>query len=185
MYVLYTRLLSPAFPCPLSSSRRASLPLRSFVSPQLTLLPRTEPPRQLLSLRTLPPLPSFLLLPTHPLLFSLPSQGEFILVLDSPLPTLPRRPSDSSFCLVNLPGPHKRTYKLNVSETGKELVKPPPATVGEDGLLTGGHGAAGKTGNGVLVNREGGFEFQRELGAAFFTFFPFPPPPKSRRFKVS
>ncbi|GAA5891883.1 hypothetical protein JCM5296_003260 [Sporobolomyces johnsonii] len=89
--------------------------------------------------------------------------GEFVLVVDSPLPSLPRRPSDRSYALVNA-GPSKRVYKLNVSEEGKDLVKPPPAAVGEDGLVVGGGaGAAGKTGNGVLVLREGAFEYQRRL----------------------
>ncbi|GAA5857366.1 hypothetical protein JCM8547_002245 [Rhodosporidiobolus lusitaniae] len=100
--------------------------------------------------------------------------GEFILVLDCPLLHLPRRPADSSFCLLNVDPPsssspaatttaRRRTYKLNVSEEGKDLVKPPPPTKGEDGLLVSSYGTAGKNGNGVLVNRDGGFEYQRRL----------------------
>ncbi|GAA6061424.1 hypothetical protein JCM10212_002005 [Sporobolomyces blumeae] len=85
--------------------------------------------------------------------------GEFILVLDTPLASLPRRPVDRAYCLVNSPGPSKRTYKLNVSE------KPP---TGED-LATrsveegGGNPPAGPKTNGVLVLDQGKFEFQRRL----------------------
>ncbi|TKA57075.1 hypothetical protein B0A53_01031 [Rhodotorula sp. CCFEE 5036] len=82
--------------------------------------------------------------------------GEFILVVDAPLSACPRRPADGSFALVNT-GSNPRIYKLNVSEQGKDLVTP--------STLPGAPaaGAAGKHGNGVLVNREGGFEFQRRL----------------------
>ncbi|KWU45717.1 hypothetical protein RHOSPDRAFT_32642 [Rhodotorula sp. JG-1b] len=82
--------------------------------------------------------------------------GEFILVVDAPLSACPRRPTDGSFALVNT-GSNPRTYKLNVSEQGKDLVAP--------STLPGAPaaGAAGKYGNGVLVNREGGFEFQSAL----------------------
>ncbi|GAA6043052.1 hypothetical protein JCM8097_005134 [Rhodosporidiobolus ruineniae] len=94
--------------------------------------------------------------------------GEFILVLDTPLSTLPRRPLDSAYCLRNVPSPSglpRRVYKLNAVETAKDLVPPTPAKATEEGgLVVGGqYGAAGKTGNGVLVNRDGGFEFQRRL----------------------
>ena len=82
-------------------------------------------------------------------------QGEFILVVDAPLSACPRRPTDGSFALVNT-GSNPRIYKLNVSEQGKDLV--PPSTL--PGAPAAG--AAGKYGNGVLVNREGGFEFQSE-----------------------
>ena len=85
-------------------------------------------------------------------------QGEFILDVDAPLSACPRRPTDGSFALVNT-GSNPRIYKLNVSEQGKDLVAP--------STLPGAPaaGAAGKYGNGVLVNREGGFEFQSESGA--------------------
>ncbi|GAA5979368.1 hypothetical protein JCM10908_002897 [Rhodotorula pacifica] len=85
--------------------------------------------------------------------------GEFILVVDAPLSACPRRPTDGSFALVNS-GPSPRIYKLNVSEQGKDLV-PPTVLPGENAAQA--VGAAGKNGNGVLVNREGGFEFQRRL----------------------
>lgn len=85
-------------------------------------------------------------------------QGEFILVVDAPLSACPRRPADGSFALVNT-GSNPRIYKLNVSEQGKGLV--PPSTI--PGAPAAG--AAGKYGNGVLVNRGGGFEFQSESGA--------------------
>lgn len=89
--------------------------------------------------------------------------GEFLLVLDSPLSALPRRPADASLVLPNS-GPSQRVYKLNVSQVGKDLVKPDAVKAAEGDTLVGGsraYGAAGREGNGVLVNREGGFEFQR------------------------
>ncbi|GAA5885144.1 hypothetical protein JCM3774_006324, partial [Rhodotorula dairenensis] len=85
--------------------------------------------------------------------------GEFILVVDAPLATCPRRPADGSFALVNS-GPNPRIYKMNVSERGKDL-GPPAAVPGASTVPA--VGAAGKNGNGVLVNRDGGFEFQRRL----------------------
>ncbi|POY70736.1 putative NADH:ubiquinone reductase (H(+)-translocating) [Rhodotorula taiwanensis] len=85
--------------------------------------------------------------------------GEFILVIDAPLAACPRRPADGSFALVNS-GPNPRIYKLNVAETGKDLVSP-NIVPGENAAQAAG--AAGKSGNGVLVNRDGGFEFQRRL----------------------
>ncbi|TNY23380.1 hypothetical protein DMC30DRAFT_414249 [Rhodotorula diobovata] len=91
--------------------------------------------------------------------------GEFLLVLDSPLSALPRRPADASLVLPNS-GPSQRVYKLNVSQVGKDLVKPDAVKAAEGDTLVGGsraYGAAGREGNGVLVNREGGFEFQRRL----------------------
>lgn len=88
-------------------------------------------------------------------------QGEFILVVDAPLAACPRRPADGSFALVNS-GPNPRVYKLNVSEEGKDLVAPPSAAAAGKEQQQQGPGAAGRTGNGVLVNRDGGFEFQRE-----------------------
>lgn len=90
-------------------------------------------------------------------------KGEFILVVDAPLSACPRRPADGSFALVNT-GSNPRIYKLNVSEQGKDLVAP--------STLPGAPaaGAAGKYGNGVLVNREGGFEFQSECGAKYPLF---------------
>lgn len=88
--------------------------------------------------------------------------GEFILVVDAPLAQLPRRPFDGSYCLVNRSGPAYRTYKLNVSEHGKDLPPPRPLDKAEgDSLVVNAFGAAGKEGNGVLVNHDGGFEFQR------------------------
>ncbi|GAA5905909.1 hypothetical protein JCM8208_003372 [Rhodotorula glutinis] len=87
--------------------------------------------------------------------------GEFLLVLDAPLAALARRPADGSLVLPNS-GPSQRVYKLNASEVGKDLVKPDTkANKGEADAVQ--VGAAGKEGNGVLVNREGGFEFQRRL----------------------
>jgi len=68
---------------------------------------------------------------------------------------------------VSLPlqGPHKRTYKLNVSEANENLVKPKPTHEEYDGLNGGGVGAAGKEGNGILSLRDGKFEYQRELSS--------------------
>ncbi|GAA5884966.1 hypothetical protein JCM6882_007174 [Rhodosporidiobolus microsporus] len=86
--------------------------------------------------------------------------GEFILVVDTPLATLPRRPVDGSFCLLNSTAT-RTTYKLNASSAGDPKLYPPPAAA-EKGDVGGG-GAAGVRGNGVLVNREGGFEYQRRL----------------------
>ncbi|CDR36859.1 RHTO0S02e07778g1_1 [Rhodotorula toruloides] len=88
--------------------------------------------------------------------------GEFILVVDAPLASLPRRPADSSHCLVNT-GPSKRVYKLNITETSKDYKPPEVPKQTEDTLVVNQYGAAGKNGNGVLVNRDGGFEFQRRL----------------------
>ncbi|BGO97168.1 hypothetical protein RTBOTA2_002057 [Rhodotorula toruloides] len=88
--------------------------------------------------------------------------GEFILVVDAPLASLPRRPTDSSHCLVNT-GPSKRVYKLNITETSKDYKPPEVPKQTEDKLVVNQYGAAGKNGNGVLVNRDGGFEFQRRL----------------------
>ncbi|KPV76914.1 uncharacterized protein RHOBADRAFT_51897 [Rhodotorula graminis WP1] len=91
--------------------------------------------------------------------------GEFLLVLDAPLAALARRPADGALVLPNS-GPAQRVYKLNASEVGKDLVKPDTkAKKGEADAVGGAAqvGAAGKEGNGVLVNREGGFEFQRRL----------------------
>ncbi|GAA5936826.1 uncharacterized protein JCM15063_000072 [Sporobolomyces koalae] len=91
--------------------------------------------------------------------------GEFILVVDAPLASLPRRPADKSFALVNQ-GADKRVYKLNVSESNSSLVKPQAAGTGQtsgDMLSGGGVGAAGKEGNGVLALRDGQFEYQRRL----------------------
>lgn len=79
-------------------------------------------------------------------------------MVDAPLATCPRRPADGSFALVNA-GPNPRIYKMNVSERGKDLG--PPAVVPGASTVPA-VGAAGKNGNGVLVNRDGGFEFQRE-----------------------
>lgn len=88
--------------------------------------------------------------------------GEFLLVLDAPLAALARRPADGALVLPNS-GPAQRVYKLNASEVGKDLVKPDTkGKKGEADAVGGAQvGAAGKEGNGVLVNREGGFEFQR------------------------
>ncbi|GAA6009936.1 hypothetical protein JCM11491_000873 [Sporobolomyces phaffii] len=90
--------------------------------------------------------------------------GEFILVVDAPLASLPRRPADNSHALVN-EGAAKRTYKLNVSQSNKSLVKPAAAaTVTTDGgVAASGVGAAGKEGNGVLSLRDGKFEYQRRF----------------------
>ncbi|GAA5871194.1 hypothetical protein JCM16303_001721 [Sporobolomyces ruberrimus] len=91
--------------------------------------------------------------------------GEFILVVDAPLAALPRRPTDKSFALLNQ-GASKRTYKLNVTESNKTLVKPNAETLpvgGDDVLNGGGVGAAGKEGNGVLALRDGKFEYQRRF----------------------
>ncbi|GAA5831122.1 hypothetical protein JCM11251_005152 [Rhodosporidiobolus azoricus] len=93
--------------------------------------------------------------------------GEFILVVDTPLATLPRRPSDNAYCLLNTSpsssasSSSRTTYKLNISESGdpKLYPPPPPAAQGE----VGGGGAAGRNGNGVLVLKDGGFEYQRRL----------------------
>ncbi|GAA5982672.1 hypothetical protein JCM5350_002143 [Sporobolomyces pararoseus] len=86
--------------------------------------------------------------------------GEFILVVDAPLLSLPRRPLDNSITLLNSPSHNKRVYKLNVSDSNPSLIK--PKTLGGDG--GGGVGAAGKEGNGVLVLRnDGKFEFQRRF----------------------
>lgn len=87
---------------------------------------------------------------------------EFLLVLDAPLAALARRPADGALVLPNS-GPAQRVYKLNASEVGKDLVKPDTkGKKGEADAVGGAQvGAAGKEGNGVLVNREGGFEFQR------------------------
>lgn len=137
-------------------------------APVLTSRPcTTGPARQLLPLRASDPLSNSR--PTEclsdrssradaDLLGTLDAQGEFILVIDAPLAACPRRPADGSFALVNS-GPNPRIYKLNVAETGKDLVSP-NIVPGENAAQAAG--AAGKSGNGVLVNRDGGFEFQRE-----------------------
>ncbi|BGP37341.1 hypothetical protein JCM10450v2_001248 [Rhodotorula kratochvilovae] len=89
--------------------------------------------------------------------------GEFVLVVDAPLAALPRRPADGSYALVNS-GPSQRVYKLNASEQGRDLVKPEAKKQEEgDKLVVNAFGAAGREGNGVLINRDGGFEFQRRL----------------------
>ncbi|GAA5963781.1 hypothetical protein JCM3765_006853 [Sporobolomyces pararoseus] len=97
--------------------------------------------------------------------------GEFILVVDAPLSSLPRRPLDNSLTLLNSQSGAdlKRVYKLNVSDSNSNLVKPKTSVGGDDSELGGGGGggvgAAGKEGNGVLVLRtsDGKFEFQRRF----------------------